>query len=47
MVIIKETDELKNCPCGIQTDQAIVWNFSGFKHEQPICWTCQRELKIK
>ncbi len=45
MVRITETDEIKTCPCGIDTDQAIVWDFNDFHYEQPICWTCQRDLK--
>lgn len=46
MVKVTSTDEIKTCPCGIDTDQAIVWVFSGFYHEQTICRTCQKELGL-
>jgi len=44
-VLLKEVDEMVECPCGIVTNQAIVWEFSGFNHKQPLCRTCQKELK--
>jgi hypothetical protein len=46
MVAIKSTEEIRQCPCGIQTDQAIVWNFSGKETTQPLCRSCQADLNI-
>lgn len=46
MVKVTETEEINECPCGIGTDQAIVWDFSEFHHEQPLCRSCQKELGL-
>ena len=46
MLQIKELDYMMECPCGIVTNQAIVWDYpaENFRHEQIMCHTCQKEL---
>lgn len=45
MAEIKALDEMMKCPCGIITDQAIVWDYGNKKpRKQTLCHTCQKEL---
>jgi hypothetical protein len=47
MVRVTGTEEIKQCPCGVDTDQAMVWTFDKFEHTQPLCRACQKELGLE
>lgn len=42
---ITESENLNLCPCGIGTDRVLLWEFNDFKHEQPLCRTCEKDLR--